>query len=353
MHSRTVWSDYFTGTPTLIQTKEFGDRQTSSDTSVHVLNCLFKSIMSTSNGGALYCSSSTTYFLVESSSFFSCKTSGSNGGAIFFSNSGGQSVLNEVCCYDCCTTGSSYGQFAYITVNNAATSMNYINYSSITRCLNENSGSQYAFRLNNGKIICPSVNSSMNKCYTRSGFYCETNTFACSLSYTTFADNNATGYTCIRSYYGGEMKSCNILRNSQVSLDSEGTIYPNGNLKIENSCILGNKATYIFRVETSSYSITLSNCTVDSTSNSQCLTIQNTVTKSFILALNHMSTQNCHSDYDSFGTLSQYTCPSNKPMNCYTFVNCFNQPRIGYLISLISGFLFNIIHLDSSNDLWQ
>jgi predicted nucleic acid binding AN1-type Zn finger protein len=109
-------------------------------------------------------------------------------------------------------------------------------------------------------------------------------------------------------------KSCNILRNTQVS-SSEGTIKSDGNLMIEDSCILGNTATNIFYAY-SSYIITLSlsNCTVDKTSNNGYLTTQNTVTKSFILGLNNMSTQNCHSEYDSAGDLTAVpyitTCPS-------------------------------------------
>jgi hypothetical protein len=353
MHFRNAWNDYFTGTPTLLQKTVYGERQTLSNTSVHVLNCLFESITSRSgSGGALYCSTSVAYFLVESSSFFSCKTSG-NGGAIYFSNTNsGESVFNGVCGYDCCTTGSNNGQFIYTFVKNTNSNINYANYSSITRCVNENSGTHYSFCLWYGKIICTSVNSSMNKCFTRSGIYCETSSFNCLLSYSTFANNNATGYTCVWSYYGGEIKSCNILRNIQVSLDTEGTIYPNGNLKIEDSCILDNKATYIFRVSSSSYTTTISNCTIDSTSNSQCLTIQNTVTKSFILALNHMSTRNCNSGYDSFGTLTpiiQCSCPPNKPIHCYTYVNRFNQSNLRIFFSLLSVFLFNFIHLDSSN----
>jgi hypothetical protein len=350
MHYRNAWDDYFTGTPTLLQKTVFGERQTLSNTSVHVLNCLFKSITSTSgNGGALFCSTSVTYFLVESSSFFSCKTS-SYGGAIYFSNSNnGESVLYKVCGYDCCTTGSNDGQFLYI-----CSSKNYVNYSSATRCVNENSDSRFTMDLWPGKIICPAVNSSMNKCYTRSGIYCESSSFDCLSSYSTFADNNATGYTCVRFFYGGEIKSCNILRNIQVSLGSEGTFYSR-NMKIENSCILGNKATYIFRVSSSSYTITISNCTVDLTSNNQCLTIQNTVTKSFIIALNHMSTHNCNSEYDSFGTLTpivRCSCPSNEPIHCYTCVNRFDQSRLRLLFSLIDVFIFNFIHLDSSNDPW-
>ena len=88
---------------------------------------------------------------------------------------------------------------------------------------------------------------------------------------------------------------------------------------IKNSCILDSRANCIFY--SYSYTITLSNCTVDSTSNNGYLIIQNTVTKSFLHALNHMSTQNCHSGYDSAGSLTAIPLPTtskDKIIYCYT-----------------------------------
>ena len=190
-HSRTAWSDYFTGNPTIFQQKEYTTTQTLSG-AVHVLNCLFRSCISSGNGGALYCSS-VTFLLVESSSFFSCKTSSYYGGAIYFDNSNGQCVLHEVCGYDCISTQTSWshGQFVYITVNNTLSSKNYVNYSSVVRCVNGLSNSFYILRLVIGKNCYPSVNISMNKCYTRSGIYCYTssdsNYVTCSILYSTLA----------------------------------------------------------------------------------------------------------------------------------------------------------------------
>jgi hypothetical protein len=68
IRTRTAWNDYFTGSPIHYQSNQYGTRQTPSDTNVHVLNCLFKSIGSTNgHGGALSCTSAT-FLLVESSS---------------------------------------------------------------------------------------------------------------------------------------------------------------------------------------------------------------------------------------------------------------------------------------------
>jgi hypothetical protein len=361
MHTRTAWEDYFTGYPNIMQSKEYRTIQTPQYANVHVSNCLFISITSTANGGALSCTS-VTILLVESSSFFTCKTSGQYGGAIYFSDSSGQSVLHEVCGYDCCSiySGSgSWGQFSSIGVKNDASSYNYANYSSISRSVNENALSWYTLRCNNGKICFTSVNISIIKCYNRPATICspyaDANSVTCSLSYSSFADNNAAGYGCITFSTTGaryEIKSCNILRNTQVDLNSQGTIYTNGNVMIEGSCILENKATYIFR-QGSSYTITLTNCTVDLTSNNGYLTLKSTVTKSFVLALNHMSTQNCHAAYDGAGTLTaiiQTPSSSKNQIRCYTDQKIVFLLRHEDVVSLISIVIFSFIHLDASNN---
>jgi predicted outer membrane repeat protein len=307
LHSMTTWIDYFPGT-TNIPSQTYTLRQTPSNTYLYVLNCLFSSITSTGNGGALYCSTSVSYLLVESTSFFSCKTSGGDGGAIYFYNTNsGQCVLHEVCGCDCCTADGSRN-FVHIYVKDDISSKNYINYSSSSRCVNVNAWD--TLKLENGKICYQSVNISNNKCYSHSIVCCpyvDSNSFTCSFSFSSFADNSVANYVLFLLWRSGakyEIKSCNILRNTQVTVNSRGIIYTNGNTIIDDSCILENKATPTFYQESSSYRITLSNCTVDSTSNNGYLITQNTVTKSFILALNHMSTQNCHSEYDVAGYLT-------------------------------------------------
>jgi hypothetical protein len=360
MYVVTAWNDYFSTTnPTKISSQTYNSRQTPSGTNVYITNCLFRSMTSTYDGGALSFTSSTN-LLIESSSFFSCKTSGSYGGSIYFSNSG-QCVLDTVCGYDCCSTrtsSNSHGQFTWIGVKNDVSSKNYINYSSASRCVNTNSGSRYSVCPVFGKIHCPSVNISMNKCQYDSGIstwpFADSNSITCSLLYSTFADNNAIERTCIYLWRGGanfEIKSCNIIRNTQVSLSSGGMIYTNGNLMIEDSCILENTANYIFCQETS-YTITLSNCTVDSTSNNGYLTTRNTVTKNFILALNHMSTHNCHSEYDLAGYLTPniQTPSSSKKQRLY--YSCVVVSRLRDFVSLLSLFLINFIHQDVSGDLF-
>jgi hypothetical protein len=351
---RFVWNEYFTVSPATAHVySEYSSRLNYSSGSVYVLNCLFNRITSGSYGGALYCSGSVTYLLIESSSFFTCRTSAKYGGAIYFQNTNnGESVLHEVCGYDCCSTYTGdvpYDQFALIYIKNVASSKNYFNYSSISHCVNERSDSRHTVRLYYGKICCPSVNLSMNKCGVCSGILCQpyydSSSITCSVSYSSFTDNNAPGYNFnhFTNLDGKcEMKSCNVLRNTHGP-SSGGIISANGNLNIEDSCILENTATYIFYTH-NSYSITLSNCTVDKTTNSGYLTIKNIVTKSFILGLNHISTQNCFSEYDSAGTLTAipFVSQTAKKLFCYTCNPC--QGRNIFLFSLHWEFLFTFVH---------
>jgi hypothetical protein len=239
----------------------------------------------------------------------------------------------QVCGYDCCC--GSRGMFSYITVSNTASSKSYINYSSIARCVTNSTSICDSSAHRNGKVCYPSVNTSLNQCYRMIGITCwptkDSSSVTCSLTYSTFANNHATGYNCLMLHtYGAnyEIKSCNIIRNTQVSLNEQATIFTSGIVRIMDSCILENNAKYAFYQESSSFTITLSSCTVDKTTGIGSVVTQNTVTKSFILALNHMSTRNCHSEYDSVGYLTHniQTPPSSKKqLRCYTQEKCFNQ----------------------------
>jgi hypothetical protein len=349
------WNEYFTPVTTL-SSREYNSRQTLLGSSVYVLNCLFNKCTSENVGGAMYCTSAT-FLLVEATSFESCKTSAADGGAIYYSNTGGgQSVLHRVCgsdCFSTFTSNISRGQFSYIMVNNDGSSKNYVNYSSTVRCVSQNLKSHCTMHLYFGKICCPSVNSSMNKFQYYPGIFChpfnDLSYVTCSLSYSSFTDNNASGHICIGFNVDAkyEIKYCNILRNTQGYLNSFGLIYAPGNLIIENSCILENDANYIFYFW-SSHVITLSNCTIDKTTSNGNLNIQNTITKSFILGLHHISTQNCYSEYDSIGILTAVPCVSRptKKVYCYCYTSKINQYQatLSDFLSSTLLFIFMFIH---------
>jgi hypothetical protein len=250
---------------------------------------------------------------------------------------------------------------SHIYINNAATKKNYYNYTSIVRCFGVGTGSQCTLYIDYGKIYCPSLNMSMNKSPKYPGIIygpsVDSSSITSLLSCSTFADISATQHGCIWCNRGGanyEIKYCNILRNTQGS-SSYGIIFARGNLMIEDSCILENTATNIFYQESSSYTITLSNCTVDKKTYNQNLIIQNTITKSFIYGLNHISTQNCNSQYDSVGTLTAipYVSDPTKKTFCY-YYTCRNyyQPRISDLFTLNCVFIVTFIHSDPSGDCW-
>jgi hypothetical protein len=349
--TRIAWSDFFeTSNPTTLTNQEYTSRQTPTGSGVYVTNCFFKNCTSSGNGGALYCTSQ--YLLVETTTFFSCKGSSQYGGSIYFFNSSGKCVLYRICAYDCCSTysGTSYGQIAHIELSNIGICKTYLNYSSFSCCASTYSNTHRTLNFINGNVYCPSVNCSMSKCQYASGFYyynSGASSFTHFLSYSTFADNIAMGHNCIMYDNVGnrcDIKYCNILRNIQNSY-SYGIIYSDKNLIIENSCILGNQATCTFFQARSSYRTTLSNCTVDSTSNNGYLTIQNTVRQSFIHELSHMSTQNCRAEYGAFGTLTPITPQNNKL--CYTCKN--NHARINEFFSLNCVFMVSLIHPDPSN----
>jgi hypothetical protein len=159
-----AWKDYFTGSPaTTLNSGQYTSNQTLSVSSVYVLSCLFnKCTIASGNGGALYCTS-VTYFLVEFSSFFSCKTNSGEGGGIYFRNSNiGQSILYAVCVNDCCST--SIGLFARMYINNVESNWNYANYTSIARCVDDASKAYEALCLEFGRVYCSSGNISLNKC---------------------------------------------------------------------------------------------------------------------------------------------------------------------------------------------
>jgi hypothetical protein len=346
------WNDYFTGTPaTTLNSTESSSRQTPSVSSVYVLNSLFnKCTLTSGNGGALYLTS-VTYFLVESSSFFSCRTNSGQGGVIYFSNTNnGQSVLFAVCSNDFYST--SYGSFSRIIINNAASNKNYANYTSVVRCDTSSYGE--TLHLDNGNIYCPSVNISINRCSYISGIVCipfiDSSSVTCSLLYSTFADNSVSGHGCVWFNNGAkhEITSCNILRNTQSS-SSFGIVLARGNLMIKDSCILGNTATYVFYQQYSSYTITFSNCTTDSTSKYGTVVTQNTVTKSFIHGLKHMSTENCNSEYDSAGTLTAIPYVShsiNKVLSYTCKNNC--RARVSDSFPLYCLFIFTFVHSNPS-----
>ena len=326
------WSDYYEGSVSPGYTKNAYNSQIqlTSSSNIYIFDCLFNSITSGTDGGAIL-ATTTPSLLIESTLFSSCKTTANEGGAIYFVNTGtGQSVMNKVCGIDCCSTYSSstsYGQFAFTYVKDNINNKNYVNFTSIAHCINTITNSLYTIEIADGKISIQGVNITKNKCYSRSAFYLQSAAVTSSLLYSSFVNNTALGYNCIYlcSSSQKEMKNCNVIRNTRGSSTSEGTIRSNGNLNIYESCILENNASYVFYAA-SGYTITLSNCTTDaSNKKSGNLVVSNTAEVSFINALVHFKTGQCEAYFDSVGSLTVQ--PTKKRRN--TICTCiYKRPMI-------------------------
>jgi hypothetical protein len=201
---RTAWDDNFSGSSPsqTFATTKYTTVQPTPSTNVFFSNCLFIRCTSTSNVVAIYFSNTNT----------------------------GESVLHKVCGNDC-----SYGQFTCVNVPYTVSNRNHVNYSSISRCVNE-----YTLFHYNGKF-----------CFY-SGIYCtsyvDSSAATCLLLYTSFADNFASGFFCIcqiRTATKAEMKYCNIYMNSQGSLNLGGTICFDGDSIVKASLFRSN-ILYIF-----------------------------------------------------------------------------------------------------------
>jgi hypothetical protein len=175
------------------------------------------------------------------------------------------------------------------------------------------------------------------------------NTVTGSLTYSTITDNNATVDQIVVFWNQGsqnEMKSCNVLRNTQVYAGSRAIIFTWGYLVIEDSCILENRANLYFYESSKYCTITVSNCTVDNFASYGNITTKNLFTKSFIHALDHMSTRHCYTGFDSVGNLTPISHIS-KQKHCYTGDRSFYHIKQANFV-----FIFNFIHSCDSIGSW-
>jgi hypothetical protein len=288
--------------PSTYNTKFSESKRNLGRGNIFVSSCQFIECKSDSNGGGIYVSATNdTKMLVEKSTFDNCQTTASgSGGAIHFGFSG-NCVLSEVCGYEC--RASSNNQFDYIQCTESVSYKNYVNDSTIFHSVNENSGS--AVTHYHGIVLFKGVNCSFNRCKQNaacvSGNTASTTKYrvTCTLSFCSFTNNNATQGKIIYLYINTgnkEIKSCNIVDNSQEDLATKGIIHIGGPCEIKDSCITGNIAKYTFYEGVSSSTITVSNCTLDADVESKKnyrVTIKNKATSSFIIPLVHLKTDKC------------------------------------------------------------
>jgi hypothetical protein len=248
---------------------EYTQTLTLNENYVCVRDSVFQYCLSSSNGGAIYCSNTVYKLLVERTSFISCKTSSSGGGICFYNTASGECILSKICGFNCSSTGS--GQCANIYTKNDATFKNHVNDSSFSHTSKVSSSPHHVLYLNYGNILCPSVNITNNECYGHTAIWCSQSVSSSSdticISYSSIVNNTANGgWGCLNLNKPGSSQlidTCNILNNKQtVSSTYDFMFYTNANLLIKDSCVLGNnEGKLVFHAP--SGSVTLSNCTID------------------------------------------------------------------------------------------
>jgi hypothetical protein len=249
----------------------------------------------------------------------------------------------------------------YIYIKNDVTYKNHVNDSSFSHTLNVKTDSYQVFRLYYGNILFPSVNLTNNVCYSFTVIHCYPTTgtgspvsISCCISYSSIVNNTASGgYSCFEISNSDSSQcidTCNILNNKQTS-SSCGIFFVSPNLLIKDSCILGNDEKNKVFYATSSNKITISNCTIDDDiftngRYSGTVTVIKTITKSFINALSHISTQHCDSYFDSYGTLTVKPNVPSKISRCLISYDC--KCQINDLLMFIQ-FTFLLTFLPSDN----
>jgi uncharacterized protein (UPF0333 family) len=319
------------------------------------MTVFFHDISSSYNGGAICCDSNVYKLLVEQSSFFSCKTSAYGGGGVYFSCSGNyECVMSKICGFGC--SCGSYGQCAYISLSNSANHKNHFNDSTITHSLKDGKSQCDSVLLRGDTILVPSNNFTNNECHRCSALSCHSTrnstSETCIISYCSVVNNTANGsYQCIRLYDPGSthrVDTYNIINNKQTTTGS-GTIYASTNILIKDSCILGNnEGSTVFYVGSSSFKITVSNCTVDNNRYSGSVIFTKTAECSFIHALSHIVTRICDSNFDSYGTFTVKPNIPSRSSRC--LLSCNNKrPMFDGLIIIQFILFFGILPSDPLN----
>jgi hypothetical protein len=327
---------------------------------VYVHDCVFSYCSSSSNGGALFCSSSVYRLLIEQTTFISCSTSGSYGGGIYFlSTTYGECVLSRICGFNCSAKSTSH--FAYVEIKNNVNNKNHFNDSTITHTSVQTGN--YPMRINCGSILCPSINITNNLCEAFPALYSnptggvssETSHISCS----SIVNNTANGdWGCMAlsgSTTSQRIDTCNIINNNQMTLSSlQIIVHASSNLLIKDSCLLGNNKGMKVFYTTSTGKITLSHCTNDNSAYTGSVIFSAMSEETFIHALSHIVTQKCDSNFDSYGTLTVkpiVPSPSTHNLCSRYLISCnFKNPIIDPLRIMEFIFLLVFLPLDPAND---
>jgi len=230
---------------TFKNTKYFAETKSVSSGNYYVSNCLFHVCWSSEGGGIFVTSSSN--FLIEETTFLSCSATSGKGGGLFFEATG-NCVLSKVCSFSC--SASSSGLFCYVKLPNSLEYNNTIIDSSVSHSNCPNSGN--GFFPSYGKIFVSSVNSSKNIGSCHVGIRVDLSSSSeygdSLISYSCFSDIETKNYVTVLYGLGGkgEMRSCNVVNNTQIDVSRFGTVCSNFHLNVYDSCVTGNNAERSF-----------------------------------------------------------------------------------------------------------
>jgi len=261
---------------------------------IFIENCAFRSL-SSSNGGAIYLSSTTGAVFVTLSLFEKCFATDQYG-AVFYNVKDSDVVFDKTCSYYCYSSNGyeKYGQFGYGYVS--SNQVNAFQFMSITLC-SPFTSSSITFRFFGGNQVSLYSNSSQNKVYAHSGLdFTEGNTIQ--FLYSTISNNFAAGWTACMFYsIKGKVDKCNFCNNN--SPDSRAVILINSgvDITISNSVFLNN-LNNLFDIRSNRIYFGLINCTIDSFSyiNSKPITQNIIIQKSQTIPLIHYQSAFCNAE---------------------------------------------------------
>lgn len=292
-----LWNDFYSdpvSPSNSLQKTEYKETKNAASGSQYVFQCFFVDCSSSMGGDIL--ATSETKLLIEETTFSSCQATSGKGGGLYFDTTG-SCILSKVCSFKC--KSSSYGQFCYVKFPDTIGYNNTMKDCSISCTDNPSKSSET--RLYYGTILVSSINSSFNKCDCWSGFCvypASSSSYSdCVLSFSCFSNNNMNGYMCV-AFYGssskGEMRKCNVIKNSQTS-SSYGAVHTSGFLNVRESCVIENSIPYAFSIVTSNQ-INVYDSVFDK-SNSGKVTIENNAATSFLTLLMFIKTGDCDAEF--------------------------------------------------------
>jgi hypothetical protein len=313
------WSDFFSGQPVKYDGR---NERLSGGLSgyVYVVNSFFMGLTSTSDGGAIYFSSSdNSILLVEKTSFYSI--TGSRGGSLYF-GTGGQCVISKTCSINSTATGT-YGAFSVAYVSSSFVK-NHVVDSSF--CLSTMKSGYSTLEHRYGDIILNNINLSSNYLGYISAFRVSPtkngSNVVCSVKYSSINNNKGTTSSCIFYCAGSSiflMDCCNMLSNTQTG-SSNGAILSDGDMRIINSCIL-NDISWV--VEARNCQITFSNCNIDFNNNKVSGTVifTNSPNTYFVNVLYHFEYGLCVAEHYSSPVKKRFYSCGRHNVNFVSFAD--------------------------------